>query len=104
MTCFIASRHYNFTTLLCTQSYTRVPRVCRLQAQVLFYFKGGHSEMELLSEEYQVPGYNKKRMFRLIDFCTSEKYSFLTVNRHLPFAERYRKNLDQIVDLSSVPE
>lgn len=103
-TCFVASRHYNFSTFLCSQSFTRVPRVCRLQAQVLFYFKGGRSEQELLAEEYSAPGFSKKRMFKLIDFCTSEKYSFLTVNRRLDFAERYRKNLDTIVDLASVPE
>lgn len=103
-TCFVASRHYNFTTMLATQSYTRVPRVCRLQAQNLFYFKGGQSEAELLSEEYSAPGFNKKRMFRLINFATGDKFSFLHVNRRVPFQQRYRKNLDQIIDLDSVPE
>ena len=101
---FVASRHYNFTTMLCTQSYTRVPRVARLQCQSLFYFKGGNSEMELLSEEFAAPGFNKKRMFNLINFATADKYSFLHVNRREPFETRYRRNLDEIITLDSVPE
>ena len=101
---FVASRHYNFTTMLATQSYTRVPRVARLQCQNLFYFKGGNSEMELLSEEFAAPGFNKKRMFKLINYATGEKYSFLHVNRRVPFETRYRRNLDEIIVLDSVPE
>ena len=101
---FVASRHYNFTTMLCTQSHTRVPRVARLQCQSLFYFKGGHSEMELLSEEFSAPGFSKKRMFNLVNYATSDTYSFLHVNRRVPFETRYRRNLDQIIQLDSVPE
>ena len=101
---FVASRHYNFTTLLCTQSYTRVPRVARLQCQNLFYFKGSNSEMELLSEEFAAPGFSKKRMYNLINFCTGEKYSFLHVNRRVPFETRYRRNLNEIIVLDSVPD
>ena len=37
---FIASRHYNFTTFICSQSWTAVPRKCRLQAQNIFFFPG----------------------------------------------------------------
>ena len=101
---FVASRHYNFTTMLCTQSYTRVPRVARIQCQSLFYFKGGNGEMELLAEEMAAPGFSKRRMFKLINFATDGKYTFLHVNRREPFETRYRKNLDQIIDLNSVPE
>ena len=104
ITCFIASRHYNFTTMICTQSYTKVPRVCRLQAQHLFYFRGGRSELELLAEEYGAPGLSKKQMRALVDFATEGKFSFLHVNRRLGFESRYRKNLDQIIEINNFPE
>lgn len=100
---FIMSRHFNFTTCLCTQSFTQAPRKCRLQCQNLFYYKGSNSEMELLVEEFSPPGFSKVRMRLLISFCTRDKYSFMHVNRRSPFSLRYRKNLDQVVDLDSVP-
>ena len=102
--CFIAARHANLTIALCTQSYTRVPRVCRLQAMHLFYFRGGRSELELLSEEYNAPGLSKKEMYKMVDYATEGKYNFLYVNRQVDMEQRYRKNLDQIIVLESVKE
>jgi hypothetical protein len=101
---FIMSRHFNFTTMLCTQSFTRVPRVCRLQAQNTFLFAPGMSEMELLAEEHAAPGFSKKRMFKLISHAVEGKFNFLHINRRQPFETRYRKTLDQIIVLDSVPE
>ena len=99
---FVMSRHFNFTTLLCTQSFTRVPRVCRLQAQNTFLFAPGMSEMELIAEEHAAPGFTKKRMHKLISYAVEEKFSFLHINRRCPFETRYRKNLSDIIVLESV--
>jgi hypothetical protein len=104
VTSFIASRHYNLTTMLCTQSFTRVPRVCRLQAQNTILFGPGMGEMELIAEEHAAPGFTKKRMFKLISYAVEEPFSFLHINRRCPFETRYRKNLDEIIVLESVPE
>ena len=100
---FIASRHYNITTFLCSQSYTAVPRRCRLQASNVFYFRGSQSENLLMVEEYSPPGFSKKRMMKLIDFATQEKYSFLHINMKVAHDERYRRNLGEIIQLESVP-
>jgi adenylylsulfate kinase-like enzyme len=94
---FIACRHYNMTTFLCSQSYTAVPRRVRLQAMNIFYFKGSNSEAELLAEEYAPPGLNKKDTLKLISFATGDKYNFLHINKRVPFEERYRRNLDQVI-------
>lgn len=94
---FIACRHYNFTTFLCSQSYTAVPRKCRLQAKNIIYFKGSNSENEKICEEYAPPGYNKKAFLRLIDFATDEPYSFLHINKRVHFSERYRRNFEEII-------
>lgn len=95
---FIACRHYNLTTMLCSQSYTAVPRKARLQAMNIFYFKGSNSEAELLTEEYSPPGLKKKEMLALIDFATTDEFSFLHINKRVPFEQRYRKNLDEIIN------
>lgn len=100
---FIMSRHFNFTTCLCTQSFTQAPRKCRLQCQNLFYFRGSNSELEQMVEEFSPPGFSKARMRLLVSFATTEKYSFLHINRRVPFEIRYRRNLDEVIDLDSVP-
>ena len=100
---FIMSRHFNFTTCLCTQSFTQAPRKCRLQCQNLFYFRGSNSELEQMVEEFSPPGFSKARMRLLVAFCTTEAYTFMHINKRVPFEIRYRRNLDEVVDLESVP-
>jgi hypothetical protein len=97
---FIACRHYNLTTFLCSQSYTAVPRRVRLQAMNIFYFKGSNSEAELLAEEYSPPGMNKKDTLKMISFATGDKFNFLHINKRVPFEERYRRNLDEVINYS----
>jgi hypothetical protein len=97
---FIACRHFNLTTFLCSQSYTAVPRRVRLQAMNIFYFKGSNSEAELLAEEYAPPGMNKKETLKMISFATGDKFNFLHINKRVPFEERYRRNLDEIINFS----
>lgn len=97
---FIASRHYNASVIICTQRYNSVPRVARLQANAIFFFKGSNSETEILSEEFCPPSFSKKEFLAVIDYAVKEPYNFLFINdtckehRH-----KYRKNLDQILEL-----
>lgn len=97
---FIASRHYNFTTMLCSQSWTSCPRKCRLQAKNIFFFASPQSEMELLALEYSPPGMTKKEFIRMVQFATDEPYSFLYINKSVPMQDRFRKNLDEMIDIS----
>jgi hypothetical protein len=95
--CFIACRHYNFTTVISSQAFNVVPRRCRLQAMNVFFFKGSNSEVEVLSEEYCPPGYDKKQFMAMISWATAEDYAFLHINKRVPFKDRYRRNLDEII-------
>ena len=95
--CFIAARHYNFTTMICSQSFKGVPRKCRLQANNIFFFRGSNSEMESVLEDRSPPGMNKKQGLSLIEFATKEEYSFLHINMRKPFEERYTRNLDETI-------
>lgn len=96
--CFIACRHYNFTTFICAQSFKGVPRKCRLQANNIFFFRGSNSEMEAVLEDRSPPGLDKKTGMRMIEFATKEQYSFLHINMRVPMEERYRRNLDEIIN------
>ena len=94
---FIASRHYNASVFICTQKFTAVPRTARIQANAVFFFKGTNGERLVLAEEFSPAGYHKREMETIIDFATSEPYSFLFINLQAPHGKRIRKNLDQIL-------
>lgn len=94
---FIGSRHFNMTVFLCSQSWTAVPRRCRLQASHIFFFRGALSEVELLYNEYCPPSLNKKRFFELVDFATKDKHSFLHINMKVDPSKRFVKNLSHVI-------
>lgn len=98
---FIASRHFNLTVFVCSQSWTAVPRRARLQAKNIFFFAASQSEIELLATEFCPPGFNKKMFIAMVDDITKEKFSFLYINKNVPMQERFRKNLGEIIDLES---
>ena len=94
---FIAGRHANISTWITSQSFTRLPRVCRLNCDSIFYFQGSQSERELIVEEFSHPKLNKKQMRNLVSLATDDPYSFLYINNQVPWKERLRKNLDEII-------
>lgn len=97
---FIASRHFNMTTFICSQSWTAVPRRCRLQAKNIFFFASPLSEVELLCQEYCPPNMTKKQFFKMVDYATSEPYSFLYINKSVGMEDRFRKRLDEKLNLA----
>lgn len=96
---FLMNRHYNISTWLCGQSWTLTPRACRLQANNIFAFQPTNSEREILLEEFAPPGMDKKKFQKIVDHATGEDYSFLHINKRVPFADRYRKNLGSILSI-----
>ena len=100
---FVASRHYNASVIVCTQRYNSVPRVCRLQSNAIFFFKGTNSEEQILADEYSPPGYHAKKEFlKILDFAVAEPFNFLFINGQAPIKTRYRKNLTHILELNKV--
>ena len=97
---FIASRHYACTTFICSQAWNLVTRSCRLQATMIYYFKGSASEARILSKEYAPPNWSEKQFLRLIEYATDEDYQFLCINKSVPIRDRFRIGLGQIVDIS----
>jgi hypothetical protein len=97
--CFIQCRHLNISTFLLSQSFTRTPRACRLQANNIFLFPCSRSERKLLIDEFTPPRLSKREFGDLIDHATSDDHSFLHINmREMP-RTRFRKNLDEILKL-----
>jgi hypothetical protein len=96
---FLASRHNNLSVFLCGQSYKSTPRKCRQQAKGLYYFAGSHSELDHVSEDFAPPGLTSKETKQLIEYATKAPHSFLFVNKFQPWSTRYRKNMDEILEI-----
>jgi len=96
---FIANRHFGMSSWLCGQSFTKTPRACRLQANNIFYFKGGGSELQMIADEFCPGGMSKKDFAQMINHVTQERYSFLHINMRVHQSERYRQNLGHIMEI-----
>jgi hypothetical protein len=100
---FIASRHYNASVIICTQKYNAVPRVARIQANAIFFFRGTNSEREVLAIDRAPSGYSRREMESLIDYATtateSMPYPFLYINLQAKREDQLRKSLDQSMKL-----
>lgn len=102
--CFYQVRHVNCTTFICTQHFRKVPKVCRLQANFVFFFQGSAAEVDIITEEYAPPMYTKKEFTQLVNDATKERYSFLTINNKLSWDKRFRRNLDEFITLTHMEE
>ncbi len=98
---FLANRHIGVSVFMLGQSYTATPRRCRLQARAVFYFPGAESELLCIAKEYGHPALKFKEMCELINYCTNEPYHFLFVNMSRPWKDRFRKNLDEILEIGN---
>ena len=98
--CFYQVRHVNCTTFICTQHFHRVPKICRLQANFIFFFQGSASEVDVVVEDYAPPMYSKNEFKRIINDATRDPHSFLTINMKKAWDLRLRRNLDEFIHLS----
>lgn len=96
---FTMNRHYNTSTWLCGQSFTKTPRACRLQANNIFYFAGSQSETQKIIEEFSPPRLTKRDFEDLINEALDDQYNFLHINMRSAWRDRYRKNLDVLLRL-----
>ena len=96
---FIQNRHCNVSTWLCSQVFNKIPRACRLQANNLFVFPCSRSEQDRMVEEFAPPKHTKFEFNQLIDYAHSDPHSFLHINMKDTPKTRFRKNLDEILEL-----
>lgn len=97
--CFIANRHYGVTCWLTSQSWTKTPRVCRINANCIYYFAGTPSERKLLVDEYCPDEVTPKEFRALIHHATSDEYNFLSIFNKKNWRKKFRKNLDDVLAL-----
>jgi hypothetical protein len=92
-------RHYLVSSIINTQSYTKIPRAIRLQANSLILFPSNQNEVELVAEDITPPHHRKKDFLKLIDVATEGKHNFLFVNLFEEPEKRFRKNFSTYLTL-----
>jgi hypothetical protein len=97
--CFYQVRHVNCTTFICTQHFKRVPKVCRLQANFVFFFQGSSVEVDIIVDEYAPPMYTRNEFRRIVNEHTNGKHKFLTINNKTDWSRRFRQNLGTIIPM-----
>ena len=100
--CFYQVRHVNCTTFICTQHFRKVPKICRLQANFVFFFQGSAAEVEIITEEYAPPMYTKNEFKLLVNEASGQRHTFLTINNKVGWEKRFRRNLDEFIVLSKL--
>lgn len=96
---FALLRHYLCSIFILIQSYTKLPRALRLNCNSTYIFPSTQSEVEILLDEVTPSGMKKRDFEKVIDYCTSDRYSFLSINNHAPKEQQIRKNLTEVIDL-----
>lgn len=97
---FALLRHYQVAVIVLMQSYNKLPRALRINANAVAIFPSSQSEIEVLIDEVTPSGIKKREFEKVIDYCTSGRYDFLYINNHADPGKRIRKNLDEIINLT----
>jgi hypothetical protein len=96
---FVMGRHHSCSVWLATQRFASVPRVARLQASQLFLFKCTGSEIKTLVDEFKPANFKRREFENLVHYATRDDYTFLNINMHVPSKLRFRRNLDEILEI-----
>ena len=98
---FALLRHYLVSVIVLMQTYNKLPKALRNNANAIMIFPSNRSEVEVLIDELTPPNLTKKQFQKVIEYCTSERYNFLYINNHAEPGKRLRKNLDEVINLDN---
>jgi hypothetical protein len=91
-------RHSLISSVINTQSYTKIPRAIRLQANGLIVFPSSNNEVQLLVDDICPPHTKKKDFLKLVEYATTgADFPFLYCNNFAPHDTRFRKNFDTYI-------
>jgi hypothetical protein len=97
---FALLRHYQCSIIVLMQSYNKLPRALRINANATIVFPSTQSEIEVLLDEITPAGITKKDFQKVIEYATEGKHDFLYINRHSERGQQIRKNLDEVIDIN----
>lgn len=84
-------RHFLVSSVINTQSYTKIPRAVRLQANSIIMFPSNQTEVERLVDDWTPPHKSKKEFRSLVAHATSGKHDFIFIHAASEVKDRFRK-------------
>ena len=92
-----AGRHAKMSYIMNSQYYKSLPPVLRTNASYIIYFSANEAENVKFAEE-QCPSFmSKKKFLSMIEHCTKERYSFLSLNTMAEKGKEIRRGFNVIV-------
>jgi len=102
---YVMGRHFGISVMVCTQSFTKVPRACRLQCTQIAFFPSSQSEMKLMNEEYCPPHTSRREFFDVMHYATTpdaeDEYPFLYIDHPAKPEDRFRKTFGRKIRIPS---
>ena len=92
------ARHYMISSFVSTQSYTKIPRAVRLQANGLILLPSSQDEVKLVCDDMAPPHCRKKYFLQLIEYATQNKHEFLYVN-NFDTEHKFRKGFKEYLNM-----
>jgi hypothetical protein len=96
---FTLLRHYLCSVCILSQSFKKIPRAIRINANFTCIFPSLESEINIMLEEICPAGITKKEFREIINYCTEGRFDFMTINNHAEPKERIRKNLYEVIEI-----
>lgn len=93
-------RHLNIQIIGMVHKYKALPRVQRLNAMNIIYFRGSADEQSNLVDDFTPPGHTKREFSDIVAYATGGEHNFLYICNKLPFKIKFRRNFDTILELS----
>ena len=90
-------RHFLISSIFNTQSYTKIPRSVRLQANAVILFPSSNDENRIIAEDHAPPHCNKKCFLKLVEYATKNRHEFLFINNFDPPETRFRKGFEEYI-------
>lgn len=103
-TLFIKPRQNNLSVFVMSQYINLIPKSLRQQAINLMIFPQNRAGNDIIVDQFTPGNMNKKEFMKLIEQATEQRdgetHPFLHINRRVKVSERFRRNLNKIINLN----
>jgi hypothetical protein len=99
---YIRARKLNCSVIFISQSYFRIPKVIRNNCSYMVLLKlSGQREVNMILSESGL-GVTKDELLKIYEYATMEKFSPLLIDMECPPERRFRKGVDEIIDVHGI--
>ena len=92
------NRHMNISVIILSQYFRKLSPVIRTNCSFYMIFPSSMVELEKVSDELCPPNMSKRKFIEIMQFATSDKYNFISINTKCGIDKMLRKNFGQIID------